>query len=96
MRNDNISELDENVLQEVTGGRSILDAPDYSKYKEAHGLGEDWEEPGVGHLYRINHGDSLAKIGQAFGVHWRLILLGNRQIRNPNLIYVGDVIKIPF
>lgn len=95
MHVDKNMELDESVLQEVSGGRSMPAAPDYSKYKEAHGLGEDWMEPGVGHLYRINSGDSLASIGVKFGTHWRTLLQINRQIRNANLIYVGDVIKLP-
>lgn len=92
---EKLTEIDESVLQEVSGGRSIVDSPDYNRYKGSHGRGEDWDEPGVGHLYVINSGDSLSSIGKKFGLHWRMILLANRQIRNPNLIFVGSVIKIP-
>lgn len=44
--------------------------------------------------YTVQIGDTLLKIGQSFGVDWRLIAEANGLI-NPNLILVGDVLKIP-
>lgn len=95
MRDEKLTELEDNLLQEVSGGRSMPDGMELKKYKGSHQNGDDWMEPGVGHLYVINSGDTLSEIGKKFGVHWRVILLCNRQIRNANMIFVGDVIKIP-
>jgi LysM repeat protein len=40
-------------------------------------------------------GDTLSAIGEKFGVAWQDIQYFNN-IQNPNLIYVGQVMYIPF
>lgn len=44
--------------------------------------------------YIVQPGDTLFRIGQRFGVDWRLIAEANG-IVNPNRIYPGQVLKIP-
>jgi LysM repeat protein len=44
--------------------------------------------------YVVKAGDNLFRIGQAFGLNWRLIAEANG-IVNPNQIFVGQVLKIP-
>lgn len=85
-------ELTEEELNSTSGGRFIPEPKVYSA--DGHEKGEDWYS-GTNHLYRVKSGDSLAKIGQAFGFHWWQIRMANPQIKNPNLIYVGDVIRLP-
>ncbi len=45
--------------------------------------------------YTIKTSDTLSKIAQKFAVPLDLILAHNPEIKNPNLIYVGQLIKIP-
>lgn len=46
--------------------------------------------------YTVKKGDSLSKIGAKFGVKWQDIFkLNTDKIKNPNLIYPGQVIKLP-
>lgn len=46
--------------------------------------------------YEVESGDSLSKIGQKYGVSWQDIYEANRdQIKNPDLIQAGWVLKIP-
>lgn len=87
-----LAELGEESLTEVTGGSAMPETPALTA--DGHEKGTDWRDA-RGHLYRVNRGDSLAAIGQKFGVNWRMIVMCNPQIKNPNLIYVGDVIKLP-
>jgi len=51
--------------------------------------------PPSGGTYRVQWGDTLAKIGARIGVSWRDILAVNPQIHNPSLIYAGQVINLP-
>ncbi len=44
--------------------------------------------------YTVVHGDTLSGIGQKVGVDWHIIAAYNG-IANPNLIYPGQVFKIP-
>lgn len=45
--------------------------------------------------YTVKRGDNLTKIGRKFGVTWQSIYNNNRnKIRNPNLIYPGQVLLI--
>jgi LysM repeat protein len=44
--------------------------------------------------HTVRAGDTLAKIGQQYGVSWSLIAQAN-SIANPNRIYVGQVLCIP-
>ena len=48
-----------------------------------------------GQLYTVKAGDTLYLIGQRFELTVQQILRVNPQIRNPNVIYVGQVICIP-
>ncbi|KYH35052.1 lipoprotein E precursor [Clostridium tepidiprofundi DSM 19306] len=43
--------------------------------------------------YTVQKGDTLAKIGSKYGIDWKDIVKYNN-IKNPNLIYVGDVLKL--
>jgi LysM repeat protein len=45
--------------------------------------------------YAVQPGDTLTRIAQRFGTTVQAILAANPQITNPNLIYVGQVIRIP-
>lgn len=51
--------------------------------------------PPSGGTYRVEWGDTLAKIAARIGVSWRDILAVNPQIYNPSLIYAGQVINLP-
>jgi hypothetical protein len=44
--------------------------------------------------YVVKSGDTLRKIGQAYGVTWQSISAANN-LANPKLIYVGQVLCIP-
>lgn len=44
--------------------------------------------------YVVKAGDNLTSIGNKYGVTWK-VLADVNNIKNPNLIYPGDVIKIP-
>ena len=48
-----------------------------------------------GQFYTIRASDTLASIARRFGVTVDQILAANRQIVNPNIIFVGQVICIP-
>jgi nucleoid-associated protein YgaU len=46
--------------------------------------------------YTVEKGDSLSKIGKAYGVSWQTIFEANKDIiKNPDLIQVGWKLKIP-
>ena len=45
--------------------------------------------------YKIVKGDCLINIAKKFGVTVNAILKLNPKIKDPNLIYAGDTIKIP-
>lgn len=46
--------------------------------------------------YNVKAGDSLWRIGRdEVGLNWRFLLPLNPQIKDPNKIYVGQVIQIP-
>lgn len=46
--------------------------------------------------YTVVSGDSLSKIGKAYGVTWQAIYEANKNvIKNPDLIQVGWKLKIP-
>ena len=44
----------------------------------------------------VQYGDTLRKIGDRFGFTVWELLSANPQIWNPNLIYVGQVINLPY
>lgn len=46
--------------------------------------------------YTVVRGDTLSKIANTFAMSWRLLFAANQdQIQDPNLIYPGQVLKIP-
>jgi nucleoid-associated protein YgaU len=50
----------------------------------------------VSREYTLENGDSLSKIGKAYGVSWQDIYEANKDIiKNPDLIEVGWKLKIP-
>jgi nucleoid-associated protein YgaU len=50
----------------------------------------------VSREYTVENGDSLSKIGKAYGVSWQDIYEANKDIiKNPHLIEVGWKLKIP-
>ena len=51
---------------------------------------------GGANTYTVVSGDSLSKIGSKYGVAWKAIWDGNRDILNhPDKIYPGQVLRIP-
>lgn len=51
--------------------------------------------PPSGGTYVVKSGDTLGKIAARLGISWRDILAVNPQIKNPSLIYAGQVINLP-
>ncbi|SHF12710.1 DUF3794 and LysM peptidoglycan-binding domain-containing protein [Desulforamulus putei] len=51
--------------------------------------------PGTTFNYVVQRGDTLSKLAQRYGTTVQAILAVNPQITNPNLITVGQTIKIP-
>lgn len=51
--------------------------------------------PAVILIYKVKAGDTLNKIATAYNTTLKAILAVNPQITNPDLIHVGDLIKIP-
>ena len=51
--------------------------------------------PAVILIYKVKAGDTLGKIATAYNTTLKAILALNPQITNPDLIHVGDLIKIP-
>jgi LysM repeat protein len=51
--------------------------------------------PPTGGTYVVQPGDTLKEIAARIGVNWRDIWAVNPQIKNPSLIYVGQVINLP-
>lgn len=45
--------------------------------------------------YKVKKGDTLSAIAAAFGVTIAAIRAENPQVKNPNVIHVGDTLKIP-
>lgn len=47
--------------------------------------------------HTVRMGESLHSIGRRYGLNWRFIYLFNfNTINDPNLIFPGQVLKIPF
>lgn len=47
--------------------------------------------------HTVRPGESLFSIGRRYGLNWRFIYLFNfNAINDPNLIFSGQVLKIPF
>lgn len=52
-------------------------------------------DPGTGVDYTVKKGDTLTSIAKKYGTTVQALLAANPQITNPNLIKVGQVIRIP-
>ena len=50
---------------------------------------------GSGAVYIVKKGDTLWGIARTYGVKLEKLIAANPQIKNPNLIYPGDKVKIP-
>lgn len=74
---------------------SATSAPDFSNVKS----GSSTTAPAAVQSYTVVAGDTLSKIAKKFlgsANHWREIFDANRdQISNPDMIQVGQVLKIP-
>ena len=46
-------------------------------------------------MYKVKSGDTLGKIATAYHITLKELLAANPQIKNPDLIHVGELIKIP-
>jgi spore coat assembly protein SafA len=51
--------------------------------------------PPHGRTYTVQKGDTMYLIAQKFGVTLKALIAANPQIKDPNLIFPGDVINIP-
>ena len=47
------------------------------------------------YLYRVLSGDSMTSIALHFGITPRALRAANPEISNPNLLHVGDIIRVP-
>ena len=63
------------------------------------GYDDDGYDDGGGYYgdgaYVVVRGDTMLKIARRFGVRYSSLLAANPQIRNPSLIYPGQVIYLP-
>ncbi len=48
-----------------------------------------------GTVYVVKSGDTLSGIAAKYGVELDALIAANPQIKNPDLIYVGDKVTIP-
>lgn len=46
-------------------------------------------------IHTVSEGETLANIAAKYGSDWQTVQQMNSDISNPNLIYVGQQIKIP-
>jgi len=80
-------------------------SPDYQNIRfEIRGLAQTAATRGTdavdsGHTYTVRHGDTLSGIAAAHlgnAAHWtRIMALNVVDMQNPNLIYTGNVLKMP-
>jgi nucleoid-associated protein YgaU len=78
-----------------SGSSTSAPAPDFSNVKS----GSSTTAPAGAQSYTVVSGDTLSKIAKKFlgsANHWHEIFDANRdQISNPDMIRVGQVLKIP-
>ena len=74
-------------------------APDDPDFSDVSGGSSSSADAKAGRTYTIAKGDSLSKIAKHFygdAKQWRKIYEANKDtIKNPDLIFPGQVIKIP-
>ena len=56
---------------------------------------EPTPQPAPEKTYKVKKGDTLSKIAKANNVTLKKLIAANPQIKNPDLIHPGDIIKIP-
>lgn len=96
--------VDSSVVRTVTNADAALAATEASSIAAALGdiplgglvdsVGGAIDNP-FAKDYKIKKGDSLTKIAKANGTTVQTLLKANPNIKNPNLIYTGEAIKIP-
>jgi len=74
-------------------------APDDPDFSQVSGGSSSAADAKAGRTYTVTKGDSLSKIAKQFygdAKQWRKIHEANKDtIKNPDLIFPGQVIKIP-
>lgn len=68
---------------------------DSSQEEEEIGTGSAGAETGETRTYTVCKGDTLWGIAGRYGVELTALITANPQIKNPNLIYPGDEVRIP-
>ena len=63
------------------------------------GGGEDAAPPGGpgqgARTHTVRRGDTLWAVAKQYGVELTALIRANPQIKNPNLIYPGEAVKVP-
>lgn len=68
---------------------------DSSQEEGESGTGSVGAETGETRTYTVCKGDTLWEIAGRYGVELTALITANPQIKNPNLIYPGDEVRIP-
>ena len=80
----------------VQSGSSTTAAPDFSNVQSGSSTAA---APAAGQTYTVVGGDTLSKIAKKFYGNanaWNTIFQANKdQIKNPDMIHPGQVLKIP-
>lgn len=77
------------VTKKITEKKTVPDTKGAPKTNDAP------LDPGTGTKYTVKKGDTLSAIAKKYGITLEALLKANPQIKNPNLIKIGQVINIP-